>query len=85
MHSVAQFNYDLFEKAMTRNGVLTPPQQKYPSLKLVTLPPVLKFFNPPVLKPFTAPLKLGMDASVFFTYGYFQQAHVQISEAIITD
>ena len=84
MHSVTQFNYDLFEKAMTRNGVLTP-QQKYPSLKLVTLPLVLKFFNRPVLKPFTAPLQLGMDASVFFTYGYFQQAHVQISEAIITD
>ena len=31
------------------------------------------------------PNRLEMAASAFFTYGYFQQAHVHISEAIITD
>ena len=30
-------------------------------------------------------LQLEMAASAFFTQGYFQQAHVHISEAIITD
>ena len=58
-----------------------PFQQKYP--------PVLKFFTPPppppILKLFTHPLWLEMAASAFFTHSYFQQAHVHISEAIITD
>ena len=31
------------------------------------------------------PLLLEMAASAFFTHGYFQQARVHISEAIITD
>ena len=51
-------------------------------------PPVLKIFNlppSPVLKLFTTPFRLKMAASAFFTHGYFQQAHVHISEAVITD
>ena len=67
---------------MVCNGVLTLPLGKVPP------PLVLKFFNPlPVLKVFTAPspLRLEMTTSAFFIHGYFQQAYVLISEAIITD
>ena len=56
---------------MACNGVLTPP--------------VLKFFNPPSSQTFYSPLRLEMAASAFSTHGYFQQAHVHISEATITD
>ena len=68
---------------MACNGVLTPhpsPQQKYPL--------VLKLFTPPPPyshQTFYYPLQLEMTASAFFTHGYFQQAHVHISEAITTD
>ena len=67
---------------MACNGVLTPhpsPQQKYPL--------VLKLFTPPPYshQTFYYPLQLEMTASAFFTHGYFQQAHVHISEAITTD
>ena len=55
---------------MACNGVLTPPLSKS---------------NPPVLKLHLPPLRLKMVASAFFRHGYFQQAHVHISEAIITD
>ena len=61
------------------------PQKRDPP-KSVT-PSVLNFFNPPPPSPqtFYSPLRLEMAASAFFTHGYFQQAHVHISEAIITD
>ena len=42
-------------------------------------PPVLKLFTPPPR------LHLEMAASASFTHGYFQQAHVHISEATTTD
>ena len=61
-----------------------PPKQKYPQIG-----------NLPVLNVFTSlsqssnfflpPLRQDMTASAFFTHGYFQQPHVHISEAIITD
>ena len=55
------------------------PQQKHP-------PEVLTFFNHhPSPQTFYFPLRLEMTTSAFLTHGYFQQAHVQISEAIITD
>ena len=61
---------------MACNVVLTTPSKCNP-------PPVPNFFNSsPVLK---LPLRLEMAASAFFTHGYFQQAHVDISQAIITD
>ena len=73
---------------MACNELLTPPSKSKPP-KLVIPSPVLKFFNPPpVLKHFTPPLRpppTGMTASPFFTHGFFQQARVHISEAIITD
>ena len=49
-------------------------------------PLVLKIFNPhPSPQILTLPpLQLEMAASAFFTHGYFQQAHVHISEAITT-
>ena len=73
---------------MACNGVLTFPQQKYTPPQIgnasqswnILLPP-----PPPVLKLFTLPIRLEMAASVFFTHGYLQQAHIHISEAIITD
>ena len=52
-------------------------------------PPVLKFCSPllppPSSQTFYSPVRLEMAASAFFTHGYLQQAHVHISEAIITD
>ena len=68
---------------MACNGVLILPS-KSNSSKLVT-PPVLKFFNLPQSSNFLLPLQLEIVASAFFTHGYFQQAHVHISEAIMTD
>ena len=68
---------------MTCNEVLTPPAKVTPP-KSVT-PPALKFFIPPSSQTFYSPLRLEMAASAFFTHGYFQQVHVHISEAIITD
>ena len=49
---------------------------------------VLKFFNhppPPSPQTFYYPLQLDRATSAFFTHDYFQQAHVNISEAVITD
>ena len=69
---------------MACNGVLIPPS-KSNSSKLVPPPPVLKFFNLPQSSNFLLPLQLEIVASAFFTHGYFQQAHVHISEAIMTD
>ena len=83
MHSVTQLNYDLFEKAMACNGVLTPSKSNAPQIGNPPCPKI--FYPPPVLKMFLTPLQLEMVASAFFTHGYFQQAHVHISEAIITD
>ena len=68
---------------MACNGVLTPPSKSNPLQ--IDNPPVLKLFNPPSPQTFYSPLRLEMAASAFFTHGYFQQAHVYISEAIITD
>ena len=75
-----------FDIIMAYNGVLTPPAKAPPPPKSIT-PPVLKFFSPspPVLNLYIPPLQLEMAASSFFTHGYFQQAHVHVSEAIITD
>ena len=62
--------------------MLIPPEKN----KKIGNLPVLKFPpQPPVLKLFTPPFWQEMAASAFFTHGYFQQAHVHISEAIITD
>ena len=71
---------------MACSGVLTLYNKCKPP-KSVTPSPVLKVFNPPpVLKLFTPPpLQQEMAASAFFTHGFFQKAHVHISEAIITD
>ena len=70
---------------MACNGVLNPPSKSNPPppKKSVTLP-VLKFFTPQFSN-FLLPPLTGMAASAFFTHGYFQQAYVHISEAIITD
>ena len=60
-----------------------PPQHRYPPV-----PPSPKFFYPPPPpspQPFYFPLRLEIDASASLTHGYFQEAHVHISEAIITD
>ena len=54
---------------MACNGVLTSPP---------------KSVTPPVLKYFTPLLQLEMAVSAF-AHGYFQQAHVHIPEATITD
>ena len=57
-----------------------PPAKVPPSPKIVYPPP------PPYShQTFYYPLQLEMTASAFFTHGYFQQAHVHISEAITTD
>ena len=71
---------------MAFNGKLTPLPSKSNPPKLVT-PPVLKFFTPLLPSPqtFYSPLRLKMAASTFYTHSYFQQAHVHISEAFITD
>ena len=62
------------------------PPAKVPPSKSVT-PPSPKLFYPPPPSPqtFYSPLPLEMAASAFFTQGYFQKAHVHISEAIIID
>ena len=67
---------------MTCNGVLTPPPSKSDPPPLPPL--VLKFFNLPSPQTFYSPLQLEMAAYAFFKHDYFQQAHVHISEAIIT-
>ena len=75
---------------MACSGVLTLHNKCKPP-KSVSPYPVLKVFNPPpVLKLFTfllppPPLQQEMAASAFFTLGFFQKAHVHISEAITTD
>ena len=69
---------------MACNGVLTPPSKSNPPPKKSVTLPVLKFFTPQSSN-FLLPPLTGMAASAFFTNGYFQQAHVHISEAIITD
>ena len=73
-----------FVSNMACNGVLTPPAKVTPQIGNPL--PVLKFFNPssPVLKLFITLPRLEMAASAIFTHGYFQQEHVDISEAIIT-
>ena len=58
---------------MTCNGVLTQAE----GLRLFNHPSPQTFYSPP--------LRLEMTASAFLTRGYFQQPHVHISEAIITD
>ena len=68
----------LFEKAMACDGVMSPPP---PPAKVTPS----KIGNAPSPQTFYSPLRLEMDASAFFTHGYFQQANVHISEAIITD
>ena len=66
---------------MACNGVLTPPPPQ-----ISNSPTVLTFFNSlPSPQTFHSPLRLEMAASAFFTHGYFQQAHIHISETIITD
>ena len=73
---------------MACNGVLTPPSKSTPQQSVTS--PVIKFFNPP-FPPLKSsnfllhPLRLEMAASAFSEHGYFQQAHVHIFEAIITD
>ena len=73
---------------MVCNGVLTPskPAIVTPPPK-ISNPPRPKIFYPPPPSPqiFNSTLLLEMAASVFFTHGYFQQARVHISEAIIID
>ena len=65
--------------SMAFNGILTPLPSK-------SSPPPKNFLpSPPVFKRFTPPLLLKMAASTFYTHSYFQQAHVHISEAFITD
>ena len=65
------------------------PYPHLPTAKVPTLignpTPVLKCFNSPSPQTFYFPLQLEIAAFAFFTYGYSQQAHVYISEAIITD
>ena len=72
---------------MACNEVLTPPPNRSNPLPKLVTALVLKFFNPlpPSPQAFYFPLRLGKTASAFFTHGYFQQAPVHISEAIITD
>ena len=73
---------------MAYNGAMIPPSKSNPPPKSLTPTPVLKFFNTPSLQTFYSPpppLWLEMAASTFFTHAYYQQAHVNISEAIITD
>ena len=69
---------------MTCNGGTDPPAKLPPQ---IGNPPALNFFTPPPPSPqtFYSPLGLEMAASAFFTHGYFQEADVYISEAIITD
>ena len=69
---------------MACNGVLNPPAKVTPTPQIGN-PPDLKFFNPPQSSNFYLPIRLEMAASEFFSRGYFQQAHVYISESIITD
>ena len=61
---------------MACNGVLTPPPTPPPKKKKIGNPPSPKIPPPPLL------LKL-FTPSAFFTHGYFQQAHVQISMFVI--
>ena len=68
---------------MACNGGSAPPPP----------PPPLQIGNPPSPKFFLIPpspqtfysAPLHGNASAFFTHGYLPQAHVHISEAIITD
>ena len=63
---------------MACNGVLTPPPHPPQKKKKIGNPPSPKIPPPPpplLLKLFTP--------SAFFTHGYFQQAHVQISMFVI--
>ena len=60
---------------------VTPPnRQPVPALNFFNLPspPSSNFFTP-------SSVQLKMAASAFFTHGYFQQAQVHISGAILTD
>ena len=61
---------------MACNGVLTPPPHPPQKKKKIGNPPSPKIPPPPLL------LKL-FTPSAFFTHGYFQQAHVQISMFVI--
>ena len=61
---------------MACNGVLIPPPHPPPKKKKIGNPPSPKIPPPPLL------LKL-FTPSAFFTHGYFQQAHVQISMFVI--
>ena len=71
---------------MACNGVLTPSKPA-----IVTPPPQIgnapspKIFYPPSPQIFNSTLRLEMAASVFFPHGYFQRAHVHISEAVKID
>ena len=66
---------------MSCNEVLSSPLAKVTSPSPPPLPPA----PTPSTQTFYSPLRLEMTASAFFAHGYFQQAHVHISEAIITD
>ena len=72
---------------MAYNWVLTPHPSSKITLPQIGNPPSPKIFYPPPPSPqtFYSSLQLEMAASSFFTHGYFQQAHVHISEAIIAD
>ena len=70
--------YARFSEKLT---FLTPPSKSNPHPN--RYPPVSP--SPPSPQTFYSPLRLEIDASAFLTHGYFQEAHVHISEAIITD
>ena len=79
--------YARFSEKLT---FLTPSSKSNlpPNIGTPQYPPVLNLFTPappPSPQPFYFPLRLEIDASAFLTHGYFQEAHVHISEAIITD
>ena len=75
--------YARFSEKLT---FLTPPSKSNPPPPK-SVPPSPKIFYPHLPSPqtFYSPLRLEMEASTFLTHGYFQEAHVHISEAIITD
>ena len=64
-------------------GYLSPSKSNPPQ---IGNSPFLKIFTTSSPQTFySSPLWLEMATSAFFTHGYFQQAHIHISEAIITD
>ena len=65
----------------------TDPPAKVTPLQIGNSPAplILNFFNNSTVVKLFTPLRQEMAASAFFTHGYFQEAHVHISEAITTD